>query len=198
MRVLNRTVTQDSELTYRIRVELSPTGVVPTRVGTIIGGYLCTDAGYHVPVDAGDLGPMVSYDCTRSWFDSPANGGSEPNNYGRVLLYDTATYAYVYHCDHGATNCTASMRITPVAGGSLFGNQPMGSACPCGPGGPMVNDASGSFTTTGTPGSSQYYELTVQHTNYSGCSATGVHGTANLAYVSGADPRFSGLIGCPF
>ena len=200
LRVLNRTVTENSEATFNIRVELAATGIEPSNVGDTIGGYLCTEDGYQVPTDPGPaLEPMEANGPSNSYTDSPAGNNSQPLNYGRCQLYGGATYGYTYHLDHGATNCAVTMRIASIGGGTLVGDENMGSMCPCPPGlaVPRRTDASGSFTLGGTPGSPTYYELINFHTNYAGCSAGGIVGTAVLTYISGPDPRFENLPGCP-
>lgn len=163
--------------------------------------FVCDPTDFSVPVDPSDSGPMESHNTgagnnpSLSYTHSPQGDNSEPASYGRVLLYAGCTYAYAYTLTHGPANCDITLRMASIGGGGLEGDEAMGATCGCGGPAPITN-ASGTFAVSGSPGSSNYWELGIWHTNFTGCGEDGTEAHAEILYVSGPDPRFVDLGEC--
>jgi hypothetical protein len=198
VRVLNRTVSQHSEQTYKIRMELGSGGSDATdHTGETIGGYLCSANGYIVPT-AGVVDPNGILHCSTFPNGGGRYVGNSNTDFGKyIVVYAETTYmVHTYNVIHGP----AAAPIFIGLGGLSIYQINLGDDEP-GFGVPELFEYTGTFTTAGTyasdpaPRNLECYLIELPWTGHNDNDSE--HYTV-VTYVSGKDPRFSGLVGCPF
>ena len=197
-RVLNRTVKQVSEENYFLQMELGGgAGGTVSNVGQTFGGYVCTTYGYAVPLVGGDVNGVMYAD-----YFVPGHTGNSLADWGQYChIYRECTYqVHVYSITIGPIAPPMYAQIINASvwqvelGTNDTGFIPLGHPVP------PLTDVVGSITVSGSyasdPTPIQAWANLIQ-LPWSAHDPANSESYTTLSYVSGPDPRFTGLPGCP-